>query len=88
MTFVYNGICGTRSMAGVAKWLRHWFVVSALGGSSPLACPIFFKSPFLGFFIALFAVAVWIQVLSALAVHQSVASQDLVRARYLEQVLV
>ncbi len=28
-------------MAGVAKWLRHWIVVPALGGSSPLVCPIF-----------------------------------------------
>lgn len=28
-------------MAGVAKWLRHRFVVPVFGGSSPLVCPIF-----------------------------------------------
>jgi hypothetical protein len=26
-------------MASVAKWLRHWFVVPASGGSSPLVRP-------------------------------------------------
>lgn len=31
-------------MAGVAKRLRHWIVVPALGGSIPLACPILYIS--------------------------------------------
>src|SRR5579885_3286009 len=33
------------SMAGVAKWLRHWIVVPAFGGSSPLVCPILSGNP-------------------------------------------
>ena len=27
-------------MAGVAKWLRRWFVVPVLAGSNPVICPI------------------------------------------------
>lgn len=30
-------------MAGVAKWLRHRIVVPAYGGSTPLACPIYYQ---------------------------------------------
>jgi hypothetical protein len=32
-------------MASVAKWLRHWFVVPASGGSSPLVRPYIAQNP-------------------------------------------